>query len=793
MSPKTLILTAAALTLAAALPALAQQDGDADSRESYSYVRVLDGSATLASENAGPGEEAEVNQPLMTGDRVTVARGARLEIALADRNLLRVGGDSALTLASIAFSGDRGERSTRIDLDEGEIILVVTDAALGDSLPEIRTPQAEVVIHRPGTYRVESRTDGWTEVVVRDGFAEVVTSLGSTVVREGESAWTSDGRQDVDVADAGSFDALERWSDDLGQRAERARGAVLHVEPELAYTAEPLADYGSWISVDAGWYWRPRVEVGWRPYWRGRWGWTPSGLTWISSEPWGWLPYHYGTWVVLPGYGWVWQPGRVYAPAWVYWHWTDSWVGWCPTGYYTGWYGDGWGYDGFRWGVYGWAGGGWGSYYDWNFVPTNCLRRHDQRPWMRRGHDLEHELGPRMPRGVLTTDTRGLPRDRFTDPGVGTSELLRRVTTRRNGDLPDVSDFVARKRELPPRVIEAVRPDSDTPVRVGGPSGDRDFNPRFVPPTTGSGRRGGSEPGERVEGRNALPRDGRLFDRGRPSETGVPPARGGSDLEPRRTTRPPASDVDRPTTRGSSDRGQDQGRRTAPPTRTAPPPSRTAPPAPPTRTVPPPSSGRLEPGGAVEIDGSGRVNPVGRYRPQPPTADDRRVAPPQNRGTWDAPPAGAPGSGDRQGWRGRERWSGTPATSAPTYDSPSYPAPRYEPRQDEPVQRVLGGVRRNDGGAQGSTAPRWSPPQSSPGSGYSPAEPRWTPRSAPPARSAPGYTAPGATPRVSPTPSAPSRPSASPPSRPSSPPASSGSRTPSRSDSPPPRGPRGHG
>jgi hypothetical protein len=42
------------------------------------------------------------------------------------------------------------------------------------------------------------------------------------------------------------------------------------------------------------------------------------------------MPYHYGTWVWESGYGWVWIPGTVWAPAWVTWCYGDSYVGWAP-------------------------------------------------------------------------------------------------------------------------------------------------------------------------------------------------------------------------------------------------------------------------------------------------------------------------------------------------------------------------------------------------------------------------------------------------------------------------------
>src|SRR3954464_2631010 len=45
----------------------------------------------------------------------------------------------------------------------------------------------------------------------------------------------------------------------------------------------------------SGGVWEPaQVEVGWRPYTRGRWVQSDYGWTWLSNEPWGWATYHYG-------------------------------------------------------------------------------------------------------------------------------------------------------------------------------------------------------------------------------------------------------------------------------------------------------------------------------------------------------------------------------------------------------------------------------------------------------------------------------------------------------------------
>jgi hypothetical protein len=77
--------------------------------------------------------------------------------------------------------------------------------------------------------------------------------------------------------------------------------------------------------------WRPcGVEQGWRPYYHGSWTWTEDGWFWVTDEPWGWATYHYGRWLFDGAYGWVWVPGRAWAPAWVAWRWDRSAVGWAP-------------------------------------------------------------------------------------------------------------------------------------------------------------------------------------------------------------------------------------------------------------------------------------------------------------------------------------------------------------------------------------------------------------------------------------------------------------------------------
>ncbi len=103
------------------------------------------------------------------------------------------------------------------------------------------------------------------------------------------------------------------------------------VNPMIGGFYDELAPYGRWVDCNYGQCWVPRqVAADWQPYSNGQWIYTEYGWTWVSRDPWGGSPYHYGTWASIPSYGWSWVPGTVWAPAWVTWSYSNSYVGWAP-------------------------------------------------------------------------------------------------------------------------------------------------------------------------------------------------------------------------------------------------------------------------------------------------------------------------------------------------------------------------------------------------------------------------------------------------------------------------------
>ena len=432
----------------------------------YGYVRTIEGSATLIQPD-GERIQIQVNEPVLVGDRVFVSGDSRLEIVLADRNLLRLGQQADLGFTALANSADATDASTVLQLRRGTAQLIVVADQVAQQLPGIGTPNANIQIREVGSYLVVVDDDEYTEVVVREGRADVLTESDGAEVRPGESLFVEGGRNaSFEFASAPGLDRLETWGDGQYAGGESAQ----YVDQDLSYSAATLNNNGTWVSVGAGWAWRPHVSVGWAPYRHGRWRWTPTGWFWVSWDPWGWVPHHYGWWNWHNSWGWLWNPGRRFASAHVYFVWgSGGWAGWAPTGYYSHHYG---GYYGNRWGwhhgSYGYVrGSGWYSKNRyWTFLPTDRLGHRRQNVYALSGEEFGRR-GRSLGRTVLTTDTRSLSPDVWRRPGEGVTRLARDAS-RQGRELGDATAFVNRVERLPSSIERVTLRDGGGAARTSG-------------------------------------------------------------------------------------------------------------------------------------------------------------------------------------------------------------------------------------------------------------------------------------------------------------------------------------
>lgn len=234
---------------------------------SYGYFRVVDGTATLIQADTNERVRAQANEPVLVGDQVFLSGGSRAELLLADRSLVRIGDRAELGLRALAASPDSRDPVTVLELRRGTLQLVIADDVLGDDYPTIVTPNASVRVQARGSFLIVVDGDRRTEVVVREGRADVLTDADGADVRAGEGLLV-EGRSGsrLRFVDAGGLDDLERWGRNFAYGDYDDYDYRDYVDSDLYYSSTTLSGHGSWIHVGGSSAWRPYVSVGWSPY-----------------------------------------------------------------------------------------------------------------------------------------------------------------------------------------------------------------------------------------------------------------------------------------------------------------------------------------------------------------------------------------------------------------------------------------------------------------------------------------------------------------------------------------------
>ena len=257
---------------------------------------------------------AQINRPIVTGDRLWSDEDGRVEVSIDD------GGWFLGPLTSITVS-NLDDRTTQLQLQQGSLDVRLRRLPAGKTV-EIDTPNVAFSLTRPGRYRIDVDAEGGsTTVVVRSGRGVVYGDETSYIVTAGQAyRFYGVDLSDNELLALSPYDALDRFADERERRYDNAISAR-YVSPEVVGYAD-LDSYGSWSVVASyGNVWFPRsLADGWAPYSQGHWAWIdPWGWTWVDDAPWGFAPFHYGRWVHADR-GWGWVPGPVhvrpyYAPA----------------------------------------------------------------------------------------------------------------------------------------------------------------------------------------------------------------------------------------------------------------------------------------------------------------------------------------------------------------------------------------------------------------------------------------------------------------------------------------------
>lgn len=297
---------------------------------------------------------ADVNRPMVIGDRLLTGDDGRAVLELGDASV-RIDNDSAFDFLNLA------QGNVQIELSQGTLNLAVRQMDQGANF-EVDTPTVAFVAATPGVYRIDDNPDGTGSMVtVFQGSGTVYGENGvSRQVAAGTSYRFNDSAlASVDVTGIPQPDDFDRFCEARDASYGRyAQQSQQYVAPDMI-GGDDLYQYGQWNDVpEYGNVWYPTaVPVGWAPYRDGHWAWIdPWGWTWVDDAPWGFAPFHYGRWAYI-GSRWGWIPGPVnvrpwYAPALVAFVGGAGWsvglnlgggapVGWFPLGprdVYTPWF-----------------------------------------------------------------------------------------------------------------------------------------------------------------------------------------------------------------------------------------------------------------------------------------------------------------------------------------------------------------------------------------------------------------------------------------------------------------------
>lgn len=313
----------------AAFSATPARAADDQEEERYDRARV----SALAGDLfvKGPFDEEEqavtLNYILREGDQLRTGADTFVELELPHSTFVRLAPQTAARLETI-------EDQVELHLVRGSTYLSqgpdAPDAAMISELGGVGTFSRTVV-----RFEVETGSDGYAIARVAEGSAEASCNgkFDTLTVRQSSTCNASGVRRGEWSPEKG--DAFDRWSQ------EREKKVRTYQAPPAAVAGDyegmqDLDGEGEWIVVEQKHYWRPYVEVSWRPYNDGYWAWRDwlGGWTWISYRPWGHVTHHYGRWIYVGRHGWVWSPAAHFGPAWVVWANFDGYLGWAPCDFW---------------------------------------------------------------------------------------------------------------------------------------------------------------------------------------------------------------------------------------------------------------------------------------------------------------------------------------------------------------------------------------------------------------------------------------------------------------------------
>jgi hypothetical protein len=290
-------------------------------------LSLIRGDVQIYTPDAQDWVPAAINMPLREGDRIWVPEGARTEVQIQGGVYIRLGSATSFDILTLQ------EESFQFFLNGGHAY--INNRRGGIDHIQVDTPQSSVGCYDNSLVMIDVAESGATDVSVIKGYTLAETQSGSTRVEAGNTLRLGSDMT-AELFPLPPPDDWEDWNRDRDRRLLAGNRSLRYLPEALDDYAYELDNNGKWVYVtDYGYCWTPlNVPAGWAPYRDGRWVWFGGDYVWVSYEPWGWAPHHYGRWTFVVNFGWCWVPpaaGEVYwAPGYVGWVNTPTYVAWVP-------------------------------------------------------------------------------------------------------------------------------------------------------------------------------------------------------------------------------------------------------------------------------------------------------------------------------------------------------------------------------------------------------------------------------------------------------------------------------
>ncbi len=255
-------------------------------------------------------EKAFLNLPVVEGSKLKTGSDGRAEVEFEDGSTLRLAPSGQVDFTHLAL-GDNGQKLSTLKLISGTMYVNV-HASKGDQL-QVNFGRESVTLTDPAHFRIDL-ADTEATLAVFKGKVSGTGPSGQFEVAERRSA-TFDLANNDSIALGKNYeqDPNDAWDKQQTEYHDRyAANKTYNPSSPYDYGMSDLNYYGNYMMVPGyGWGWQPYlVDTSWNPFLDGAWAWYPGfGYMWVSGYPWGWMPYYYGNWAFAPGYGWFWQPG----------------------------------------------------------------------------------------------------------------------------------------------------------------------------------------------------------------------------------------------------------------------------------------------------------------------------------------------------------------------------------------------------------------------------------------------------------------------------------------------------